>query len=202
MPELACSPYIVFLPPFNPIQCLTPFPKEEGIHFHASLYQFSIWCAVRLISLKERGIMSLDYNITACTLLQETLSSQNREGSLPSTHSDTGSEGNTPPHAGGGKHSTTGHTRRGWRHRQHRYGTLCVGVELTGTESGGAITNRDRRKWEGSLKGVHVTTHTAWHARAVTLRTSAIKTTCPSHSLVDGHLGYNHRGWMGGEEER
>lgn len=33
--------------------------------------------------------MSLDYNVTACTLLQETLSSQNREGSLPSTHTVT-----------------------------------------------------------------------------------------------------------------
>ncbi len=52
--------------------------------------------------------------------------------------------------------------------------------------------NRDRRKWEGPLKTVHVIMHTAWHARAVALRAPAIKTTCQFHSLVDGHLGYSH----------
>lgn len=34
------------------------------------------------------------------------------------------------------------------------------GVKLTGTQTGGAIINRDRRKWEGSLKGVQVTMYT------------------------------------------
>lgn len=171
-------------------------------------YQYSIWCVFTFISkhiyLKERGIISLDYNITACTLLQETQQVHRigREASPARTqwHRQRGQHITTYT---GRKtsarltHSTTGHdTRRGRCHRQHRHGTVCVGVKLTGTESGGAIINRDRRKWEGSLKGVHVTTHTAWHAPAVTLRTSAIKTTCPSHSLVDGHLGYNHGvGW-------
>lgn len=86
---------------------------------------------------------------------------------------------------------------------EHRHGTVCVEVKLTGTETGGAIINRDRRKREVSLKGVHVTTHTAWHARAVTLRTSAIKTTCSAHSLVDGHLGYNRVvGWEERKKQR
>lgn len=56
--------------------------------------------------------------------------------------------------------------------------------------------NRDRGKWVGPLKGVHVTMYTAWHARAVLLRMAAIKTTCQFHSFVDGHLGYSHvLGW-------
>lgn len=56
--------------------------------------------------------------------------------------------------------------------------------------------NRDRGKWVGPLKGVHVTMYTAWHARAVLLWTAAIKTTCQFHSFVDGHLGYSHvLGW-------
>lgn len=56
--------------------------------------------------------------------------------------------------------------------------------------------NRDRGKWVGPLKGVHVTMYTAWHAWAVLLWTAAIKTTCQFHSFVDGHLGYSHvLGW-------
>lgn len=56
--------------------------------------------------------------------------------------------------------------------------------------------NRDRGKWVGPLKGVHVTMYTAWHARAVLLWMAAIKTTCQFHSFVDGHLGYSHvLGW-------
>lgn len=56
--------------------------------------------------------------------------------------------------------------------------------------------NRDRGKWVGPLKGVHVTMYTAWHARAVSLWTAAINTTCQFHSFVDGHLGYSHvLGW-------
>lgn len=115
-------------------------------------------------------------------------------------HSDTGNWDDISPHTRSHREGdiswTDWQNHRAW----HKTGMIprkaqtlnCIcGVKLTGTETGGAIINRDRRKWEGSLTGVHVTTHTAWHAWAVTLRTSAIKTTCPSHSLVDGHLGYN-----------
>ena len=52
--------------------------------------------------------------------------------------------------------------------------------------------NRDRRGWDASWEGVQVTTHISRHARAVTLSTAAIKTTCQFHSLVGGHLGYSH----------
>lgn len=122
--------------------------------------------------LKERGIISPGYKITDYALLQEnTASSQNQEGGLPGTYTGIQAAWASHHHIHGhsGKntaarrtHRTTGHnTRRGWYHRQHRHGSACVGVKLTGTETGGAIINRDRRKWEGSLKGVHVTTHTA-----------------------------------------
>ena len=53
--------------------------------------------------------------------------------------------------------------------------------------------NRDGRGWDVSRRrGVQVTTNISRHARAVTLSTAAIKTTCQFHSLVGGHLGYSH----------
>lgn len=93
------------------------------------------------------------------------------EGGLPQhVHSDTGNWDDISPHTRSHweEHitSTDSQNHRARHktrmiHRQHRHGTAYVGVQLTGTETGGAIINRDRRKWEGSLKGVHVTTHTA-----------------------------------------
>lgn len=63
--------------------------------------------------------------------------------------------------------------------------------------------NRDRGKWVGPLKGVHVTMYTAWHARAVLLWTAAIKTTCQFHSFVDGHPGYSQvLGWEEKEKQQ
>lgn len=153
--------------------------------------------------------------ISICSYLKErdyphTVTSQCytpfQEVRLPRhVHSDTGNWGHIPPHTRSHGEGNTSLTDSQDHKAQHKTGMIpqtaqtwnCeCWVKLTGTETGGAIINRDRRKWEGSLRGVHVTTHTVWHARAVTLRTSAIKTTCPSHSLVDGHLGYNHVvGW-------
>lgn len=64
--------------------------------------------------------------------------------------------------------------------------------QLTGTQSGWAIINRDSREWDVTLRGVHVRTHINRHARTVPLWAAAIKTTCQSHFLVGGRLGYSH----------
>lgn len=79
---------------------------------------------------------------------------------------------------------------------KYRYGIGCVEVKFIGTEIGGVIINRDRRKREGFFKGVYVITYTVWYVRVVTFRTFVIKIICSFYFFVDGYFGYNYVvGW-------
>ena len=105
--------------------------------------------------------------ISICSYLKErdyphTVTSQCytpfQEVRLPRhVHSDTGNWGHIPPHTRSHGEGNTSLTDSQDHKAQHKTGMIpqtaqtwnCeCWVKLTGTETGGAIINRDRRKWE------------------------------------------------------